>query len=172
MHSKYYRLAVVLILTLISITILPVSAYEVEVNYVPQDNELKTFHMEVRVQGEGTLIDQGVALKNPTIYTLHYDESKHFILKPAYGYEIATIQYDGEDITNLLQQQAFTVKGKDHDTKLIVTFCKQSSYVQKDTDTTNTGDTTNTVNYLSIILLSTGFIIFINKKRGHQYDER
>lgn len=126
MHSKNYGTALFLILMIVGLTILPVNAHEVEVSYVPQDYELKTFHMEVRIQGEGAVLDQGLTLKNPTFFALHSDEKKQFVLQPAQGYEIADIQYDGEDITNLLQQQTLTVKGKDHDTKLIVTFCKQS----------------------------------------------
>lgn len=171
MHSKNYGTALFLILMIVGLTILPVNAHEVEVSYVPQDYELKTFHMEVRIQGEGAVLDQGLMLKNPTFFALHSDEKKQFVLQPAQGYEIADIQYDGEDITNLLQQ-TLTVKGKDHDTKLIVTFCKQSQKPRKDTDTVETGDSIATAVYLSIILLSAGFIIFVRKKKEKLHDKR
>ena len=90
------------------------------------------------------------------------------IVKPTSG----QIIFNGEDITNLLQQQTLTVKGKDHDTKLIVTFCKQSQKPRKDTDTVETGDSVATAGYLSIILLSAGFIIFVRKKKEKQHDKR
>lgn len=172
MHSKNYGTAVFLILMIVGLTILPVHAHEVEVSYVPQDYELKTFHMEVRIQGEGAVLDQGLTLKNPTFFTLHSDEKKQFVLQPSQGYEVSDIQYDGEDITNLLQHQTLTVRGKDHDTKLTVTFCKQSQKPRKDTDTVETGDTIATAVYLSIILLSAGLIIFVRKKKEKLYDKR
>ncbi|WP_235611448.1 LPXTG cell wall anchor domain-containing protein [[Clostridium] innocuum] len=99
-------------------------------------------------------------------------KKKQFVLQPAQGYDIADIQYDGEDITSLLQQQTLTVKGKDHDTKLIVTFCKQSQNSRKDTATVETGDSIATAGYLSIILLSAGFIIFVKKKKEKLHDRR
>ncbi|MFR3292898.1 MAG: hypothetical protein ACLTQJ_07170 [[Clostridium] innocuum] len=74
MHSKNYGTALFLILMIVGLTILPVNAHEVEVSYVPQDYELKTFHMEVRIQGEGAVLDQGLTLKNPTFFALHSDE--------------------------------------------------------------------------------------------------
>lgn len=172
MHSKNYGTALLQILMIVGFTILPVNAHEVEVSYVPQDYELKTFHMEVRIQGQGAVLDQGLTLKNPTFFALHSDEKKQFVLQPAQGYEIADIQYDGEDITNLLQQQTLTVKGKDHDTKLIVTFCKQSQNPRKDTATVETGDSIATAGYLSIIFLSAGFIIFVKKKKEKLHDRR
>ena len=85
MHSKNYGTALFLILMIVGLTILPVNAHEVEVSYVPQDYELKTFHMEVRIQGEGAVLDQGLTLKNPTFFALHSDEKKQFVLQPAQG---------------------------------------------------------------------------------------
>ena len=48
MHSKNYGTALLQILMIVGLTILPVNAHEVEVSYVPQDYELKTFHTEYR----------------------------------------------------------------------------------------------------------------------------
>ena len=63
MHSKNYGTALFLILMIVGLTILPVNAHEVEVSYVPQDYELKTFHMEVRIQGTRCRAGSGTNVK-------------------------------------------------------------------------------------------------------------
>lgn len=132
------------------------SSVDINVSYSPSEEYLATFHMKVEITGEGEVLDNHIAVKNHTIYTLHCDDLKQFQLQAKNGYALESIYYDGEEITNLVTQNHIKVSAKDHDTVLKINFAKKNDVETK--------DLTNRNLWLILLLASLFMIGFINKR--------
>lgn len=166
---------------------------EVPVTYSPTEESLARFEMQVIIKGEGSVMDGTIELKNTSsvVYELKYGEQKTFQVKPAPGYRIASIVYDGKDITSQLVNGFITVTGMDYPTVLTFTYEKIKSDNgnegnkpdtgdngdKPDTgnngnkDTPNTGDHTNLTRFMVLGSVSAIMILILLKRKKDQEDE-
>lgn len=157
---------------------------EVPVTYSPTEESLARFEMQVIIKGEGSVMDGSIELKNTSsvVYELKYGEQKTFQVKPAPGYRIASIVYDGKDITSQLVNGFITVTGMDYPTVLTFTYEKIKSDTgnegnKPDTgdngnkDTPNTGDHTNLTRFMVLGSVSAIMLLILLKRKKDQEDE-
>lgn len=162
---------------------------EVPVTYSPTEESLARFEMQVIIRGEGSVMDGTIELKNTSsvVYELKYGEQKKFQIKPAPGYQIASIIYDGKDITSELVNGFITVTGMDHHTVLTFTYEKIKSDTSnegnkpdtgdtgnKDTpnkDTPNTGDHTSLTRFVVLGSVSAFLILILLKRKKDEEEE-
>lgn len=131
------------------------------VTYLPSEDELAKFKMQIIVVGEGSVYDGTKEIKgNSTIYELKYKDKKNFTLAPAKGYQIESIVCNNKDITNQLVNDVITVSQMDVDT--VVTFVYRE--VSKPDSSPQTGDHTNVWKWITLVSMS-GVVLFLLKKK-------
>lgn len=114
------------------------SSEDVIVTYVP---DIEKFNLEVIVEGDGHLLDQGKDIGNKASYQLMKDEEKTFQIDEKDRASLKSVVYDGQDVTNLLDKNgSLIIKGKAYDTKLAVNFGKKKEETW--TDIVKTEDNT------------------------------
>lgn len=140
------------------------SSEDVIVTYIPDIGSIEKFNLEVTVEGDGHLLDQGQDIGNKASYQLMKDEEQTFQIGEKDRTSLKSIVYDGQDVTELLDKNgSLIIKGKAYDTTLAVNFEKKKEGTW--TDIVKTEDKTRIAFLVILAGGAVGIILKLTRRR-------
>lgn len=135
MKKKYKILSILTVVTLLIsvITICAIGANAAQqgsatLGFTPPGEPSTKHNLYVSVEKNGSIFDGDQELSGAIIYELQVNQSKTFRVQPQAGYQLASVIFDNEDITNMVDANGMiTIQGKQKDTLLVFKFKEEPS---------------------------------------------